>query len=190
MKKFDLPPPAKLVCGILYPETEWLQKALVDLQAAFGDIDFQSDPIDFTFTDYYFREMGSPLLRVFVAFARLIDPAQLSIVKVRTNTIEQKHARPGEGGRVLNLDPGTLNATAFILATSKNYAHRIYLSHGVFAQQELLFEKKGVQTLDWTYPDYRSARYHEVFLKLRNLYLEQLRSISPAKGELSDGSCV
>lgn len=176
MKKFDLPPPAKLVCGILYREPEWLQKALIDLKTEFGDIDFQSDTIDFTFTDYYFQEMGSPLFRVFVAFARLVDPAELSAAKVRTNTIEQKYAFPGEGGRVLNLDPGILNATAFILATSKNYAHRIYLNHGVFAQQELLFAKKGVQALDWTYPDYRSVEYRDILLKLRGIYLAQLRS--------------
>lgn len=187
MKKFDLPPPAKLVCGILYREPEWLQKALDDLQTEFGEIDFRSESIDFTFTDYYFLEMGSPLIRVFASFAGLIDPARLADTKTRTNAIEQKYARPGAGGRVLNLDPGLLNATAYILATSKNYAHRIYLGHGVFAQQELLFERKRVHTLEWTYPDYRSARYHEFFLSVRRLYLDQLKSRDVGGGNFQTG---
>ena len=46
---------------------------------------------------------------------------------------------------------------------------------GVFAQQELLFEKKRIQTLDWTYPDYRSYEYQNIFKKIRENYLKQTK---------------
>lgn len=177
LKKFEVPAPVKLVCGVLYGTAEWLQRALIDLPREFGDIDFRSESLEFIFTDYYHREMGQPLYRSFVSFHPLIDPMKLAEIKVFTNALEAEYSAAGRK-RVLNLDPGYLNATAYILATSKNYAHRIYLGNGVFAQQELLFERKRIRTLDWTYPDYRSVQYQAIFRGIRESYLEQLRSSS------------
>lgn len=177
MKKFDTPLPVKLTCGLLYNDEKWLHQGLIDLKTEFGEFDFESSPLQFSFTDYYFEEMGKPLFRVFVSFAKLIDPAELAVIKVLTNALEENYAISAGGKRVLNIDPGYLNATAFILATSKNYAHRIYLGRGVFAQQELLFEKKKVQTLDWTYPDYRSYEYQEMLRRIRGIYLQQVKNL-------------
>jgi hypothetical protein len=175
MKKFDTPLPVKLVCALLYKEESWCKQALIDLQTEFGDVDSESAQLEFHFTDYYFKEMGQPLYRYFVSFSRLIDPADLAVIKVWTNSLEQKFSHRAGGIRVLNIDPGYLNLTAFILATSKNYAHRIYLGKGVFAQQELLFEKRKIQTLDWTYPDYRSYEYQEILRKIRGIYASQIK---------------
>jgi hypothetical protein len=175
MKKFDTPLPVKLVCALLYKEETWCKQALTDLQTEFGEVDLESTPMEFRFTDYYFKEMGQPLLRYFVSFSRLIDPADLAVIKVWTNSLEQKYSQRAGGIRVLNIDPGYLTLTAFILATSKNYAHRIYLGKGVFAQQELLFEKRKIQTLDWTYPDYRSYEYQEILRKIRGIYAAQIK---------------
>ena len=175
MKKFDIPLPVKLVCGLLYKEEKWRNTALMDLQTEFGEVDLQSDPLEFHFTDYYFKEMGQPLFRTFISFSRLIDPADLAVIKVWTNSLEEKYATLAGAKRVLNIDPGYLNLTAFILATSKNYAHRIYLGKGVFAQQELLFERRKIQTLDWTYPDYRSYEYQEILKKIREKYAAQIK---------------
>lgn len=175
MKKFDNPVPVKLVCGLLYREEEWCDQGIVALQKEFGEIDFHSRSLEFHFTNYYFREMGEPLFRRFISFQRLIDPSQLADVKVWTNALEEKFARLSGKQRGLNIDPGYINLTAFILATSKNYAHRIYLGKGVFAQQELLFGRKRIQTLDWTYPDYRSYEYQEILKKIRDLYASQIK---------------
>jgi hypothetical protein len=120
--------------------------------------------------------MGQPLFRRFVSFENLVDPSLLADIKVDTNSLEEKYAKQG-GSRVINLDPGYLTAAAYILATSKNYAHRIYLGKGVFAQQELIFERKRMMTLEWTYPDYRSFEYQEIFRKIRRRYLDQLRDL-------------
>ena len=175
MKKFDDPVPVKLVCGLLYKQEKWSQQALLDLETEFGTIDYQSDPLEFHFTEYYFKEMGKPLFRRFVSFERLVDPAELAFIKVLTNSLEEKYAHLAGQNRVLNIDPGYLNLTAYILATSKNYAHRIYLGKGVFAQQELLFERKKIQTLDWTYPDYRSFEYQEILRRIREIYATHLK---------------
>jgi hypothetical protein len=178
MKKFDVPLPVKLICGLLFKDEKWSNQALIDLQTEFGEIDFQSNPLEFHFTDYYFKEMGEPLMRLFVSFSRLIDPADLATIKVWTNSLEEKYAHLDSAKRVLNIDPGYLNLTAYILATSKNYAHRIYLGNGVFAQQELLFERRRIQTLDWTYPDYRSYEYQEILKKIREIYANQIKTKS------------
>jgi hypothetical protein len=178
MRKFDIPPPVKLVCGLLYREESVLERGLADLSTEFGSIDFRSRPLPFHYTDYYFREMGEPLCRMFVSFTTLIDPSELCLIKLRTNALEERYARSSAAGRrVLNIDPGYLTPAAYILATSKNYSHRIYLGKGVFAQQELLFDRKRVHTLDWTYPDYRSYEYQEILRGIRQAYLHQLKSM-------------
>jgi hypothetical protein len=175
MKKFDKPPPVKLVCGVLYRDAKWLEPGISDLIERFGDPDFRSQPIKFTYTDYYYKEMGQPLYRVFLSFSSLIESDALADVKVFTNSLEEKYADQADSMRVLNIDPGYLTGASFILATSKNFAHRIYIGTGVFAQQELLFEKKRIQTLEWTYPDYRSYEYQEMLRKIRQAYLNQLK---------------
>src|SRR5437763_14145613 len=102
VKKFDVPPPAKLVCGILYGQELWLEKTLVDLRTEFGEIDFQSESLEFHFTDYYAKEMGRPLFRIFVGFTRLIDPSELPMIKILTNSLEEKYATSASGSRVVN----------------------------------------------------------------------------------------
>jgi hypothetical protein len=173
MGKLEEPLPARLVCGILYREEPHFEMILGELASEFGPSDFRSDPILFEYTNYYFSEMGRPLYRRFVSFERLMDCSQLSRVKVFTNSLEDRHAV--EGKRILNVDPGYLTAASYVLATSKNYAHRIYLGNGVFAQQELLFHKKRIQTLDWTYPDYRTFEYQEIFRRIHAMYMKQLK---------------
>src|SRR5215831_14198885 len=104
MKKFDIPPPAKLVCGLLYKEGRWLEEAITDLRHEFGASDFVSEVLPFHYTDYYFEEMGSPLFRVFISFEKLIDPANLSVIKILTNALEEKYAGGPDAKRVINID--------------------------------------------------------------------------------------
>ena len=177
MKKLESPLPVKLVCGLLYREEKWLYEGLGDLHSKIGETDFVSEALQFHYTSYYFGEMGQPLFRRFASFEELWDASQLAEIKVFTNSLEEKYAAAAGSGRVLNIDPGYVNPTAYILATSKNYSHRIYLGKGVFAQQELLFERKRIQTLDWTYPDYRSYEYQEIFRRIRETYLKQIKDL-------------
>jgi hypothetical protein len=151
-----------------------LEACFLDLCNRHGEMDFRSASLPFEYTDYYEEEMGRPLYRLFVSFQRLIRSEDLREIKLHAGELEAKYCT-SEGKRRLNLDPGYVTGPAFILATSKNYAHRIHLGNGVFAQQELLFEKKRVRTLDWTYPDYRAVEYQDVLQRIRRTYLQQLR---------------
>ena len=146
------------------------------LTRLYGEIDWESDPIPFDFTDYYEEEMGTGLLRKFVSFATLIDPGKLAEVKIRTNGLEQELAMDtgGQRRRRINLDPGYVDASRLVLATTKNVAHRICLGQGIYAEVTLTFRKKGCAYFDWTYPDYRSDRYTGLLCEIRRRYLDQV----------------
>ena len=74
------------------------------------------------------------------------------------------------GRRKVNIDPGLLNLSRFVLATSKDGSHRIPLADGVFAEVTLMYEKGGYRPLEWTYPDYRSGEYLRILGDIRKLY--------------------
>ncbi|HEK85125.1 MAG: DUF4416 family protein [Candidatus Saccharicenans sp.] len=168
--------PVKLICGLIYSRPEIWAKAIEILPLKFGPIDLESQAFPFNFTDYYEPEMGKDLKRSFLSFQRLIDPERLPEIKVMTNLLE-KEFQPffPELKRPINLDPGYLTSSALIMATTKDFSHRIPLNQGIYAHLELLFTKKGVKLLDWTYPDFRQSEYHIFFQKVREIYLSQLK---------------
>ena len=63
----------------------------------------------------------------------------------------------------MNLDPGCLSAGKVVLATTKNQQHRIYLGSGIYAEVALRYRDGRWQPWEWTYPDYRSPEYAQVF---------------------------
>lgn len=144
-----------------------------DLETEFGGIDYESRPIPFTFTDFYNQEMGPEIRRIFLAFKPLIDPSRLASIKLLTNELEQIFA--SAGNRNVNLDPGILSLSRFVLATTKNQAHRIPLAGGIYGEVTLLYRRKDFQHLPWTYPDYRTERYKAVLKEIREIYRENLK---------------
>ncbi|OGF59947.1 MAG: hypothetical protein A2Y62_07840 [Candidatus Fischerbacteria bacterium RBG_13_37_8] len=185
MAKTKTPPHDKLICGILYNIDTIHDLGLQKLQSAFGEIDAHLEPhIPFTFTTYYDSQMGGNLIRCFVSFTELVAPSRLAEIKITTNSLEKEinnsfskeNTTANEQQlRLINLDPGLLNPSRLILASAKNYAHRIYLNNGIYAELELLFEKKGAIVLPWTYPDYKTIEYQEFFLTVRKNLLMQLK---------------
>jgi hypothetical protein len=186
--------PVKLICGIITGDPPLYDRARGLLQDIHGPVDFESTFLEFDFTDYYEREMGAGLTRRFLSFERLIEPERLPAIKLATNGLEDmfrgaEPERPGAGSeagsgtvpagrgrRPVNLDPGYLTASALIMATTKDFSHRVPLASGIYAHLEFLFTKTGgVRTLDWTYPDMRRAPVHAFFLEVRKEYLQQLR---------------
>ena len=79
------------------------------------------------------------------------------------------------GNRKVNIDPGLLNLSRFILASSKDGPQRIPLSGGIFAEVTLVYERGGYRPLAWTYPDFRSPEYLRILGEIRKLYKAQLR---------------
>lgn len=169
---------------------------VTSLREAFGEIDFESEEMPFTFTDYYEAEMGSGIRRFFVSLAELWDPARLADVKLRTDELEARFVRgegagPGDAGagrrpvqdpelasarRSVNLDPGMLTLGRLILASTKDNAQRIPLRDGIYAEITLLYRKGNFEPLPWTYPDYRSEAYRAVLGEIRARYKAQLEA--------------
>ncbi len=80
-----------------------------------------------------------------------------------------------KGGRKVNIDPGYLAAAKFVLATGKDYSHRIYLRQGIYGDLTLIFKRGSFQPLSWTYPDYGSPPLLDLINLLRRKYLWQLK---------------
>jgi hypothetical protein len=179
-KHLSEPHPVKLIAGLIIAQDfdlEALKKTLVE---CFGPIDLESLFYPFKHTGYYNKEMGPGLIRSFLSFLRPVLPDRLAEIKLTTNRIEMREGR-SEGGRIfrlVNIDPGFLSLSNVILATTKNRAHRIYLSNGIYAEVTLIFSKRnGWQVLDWTYPDYRDPLALEFFRAVREKYYLQIKEM-------------
>jgi hypothetical protein len=122
--------------------------------------------------------MGENLLRKFVAFEPLLSPEALSGIKLTTNALELSlsGATVPDTPRRVNLDPGYLDATKLVLASTKNQAHRIYLAQGIYAEVTLLYHHGAFHPFLYTYADYRWPETHEFLRQMRSRYLEQLRT--------------
>lgn len=166
--------PEKLIVGILCSRREYVARLENRLTQQFGSIDFKSDPIPFTFTSYYDREMGSSIQRYFISFERLISPDQLADCKLRTNRLEEEFMEGGQ--RRVNLDPGLLSLGKLILASTKDNAQRIPLADGIYAEITLIFRRKEYTALPWTYRDYQSDTYQSILLAIRDRYKRQLQT--------------
>ncbi|NQT94042.1 MAG: DUF4416 family protein [Lentisphaerae bacterium] len=166
--------PAKsvlLICGIIAVDDRILAEAKSKLVAARGSIDLESEVFSFDSTAYYIEEMGRSLVRQFVSFKELIDPSSLADIKRFTNRLEEGLATHGENGpaRQANIDPGYITPAKLVLATTKDFSHRIYLREGIYAEVTLGFAKEGRRNLPWTYPDFASGRYDAFLLAVREV---------------------
>lgn len=153
---------------------EWAQERL---RALYGPINQVSLPFPFGQTKYYERTMGAELQRIIIAFDELVAPDFLSQCKLQTNALEDELSATGEftEQRPLNLDPGLLQLGKFLLATTKDQSHRIYLRDGIFAEVTLRFEADHFHPWPWTYASYREAHVLAFFEELRQLYYTKLR---------------
>ncbi len=167
------PLPVKYVVGVIVrPDAlENIEKAIEEL----GGCDLRSEVFSFDTTNYYEDEMGPSLIRFWISLKGLRDPGELASFKLRTNELEAKFLDKN-GKRRVNLDPGYITESNLILATTKNYSHRIYLSNGIYAEVTLIYKRKtGFEPLPWTYPDYRWKKALEFFKKVREKYREELK---------------
>jgi len=165
--------PVKLIVGMISNKVELFEKLKTILEKKFGKVDLESDIFPFDKTDYYEEEMGKDLKRKFLSFEKLIRPDRIAEIKIFTNKLEKRFSISDK--RQINLDPGYVTDSKLVLATTKNYYHRIYLKKGIFAEVTLYFRKGGFQYFDTTYPDYRTSEYISFFNKVREKYLEQIR---------------
>jgi len=171
------PQKVKLFFGLLFSEHKILLAAEKRLSHDYGEIDSRSPIAPFDKTHYYEREMGGGLLRQFISIAPLMDIGELPSVKIQTNILEKLFADP-HGNRRINIDPGYLVFSKVVLATTKDYNHRLHIGDNMYAEATLHYkgEDKSFAPWEWTYPDYRDKMAIDFFNNLRTLYKEQLRN--------------
>lgn len=174
------PKPAKLVISVFMRDKSFIEPVAGDLVDRFGTTDLLSAWFPFDYTDYYHEEMGEPLFRRVFSFTQLIEQNMLAGIKNFTNRIEEKYFQ--NGMRAVNIDPGYLLLERFVLATGKNYSHRIYIGGGIYADLTLIYQKGGYRKLPWTYPDYAAENMTMFLLKVRSKYAYDLKQTGPDSG--------
>jgi len=169
--------PVRLIVGMLSAYPGALAEAEAHLVDPLGPVDLRSDLFAHAFTEYYRDEMGHPLVRYFMSPERLIRPGDLAGIKCFTGDVERRVAEKGDWpvARPVNLDPGYIAPAKLVLASTKNHSHRIYLDGGIYGEVTLLYARNAWQTLEWTYPDYRTEAYHAFFTEVRERLLAQRR---------------
>jgi len=162
-----------MVCGIIASSHHDMGRAEDALEEAFSAIDCRSEETAFDQTSYYEWEMGRELIRKWVSFTELVPLDAIVDAKLTTNRLEKESARP-DGSRAVNLDPGYIVASRLVLATTKDYAHRVYLGKGIYAEVTLIYRAGEFHPLEWTYPDYRGHVALDFFTGVRTAYVAQL----------------
>ncbi|HTM52514.1 MAG TPA: DUF4416 family protein [Pirellulales bacterium] len=163
------PAPALFVLAAFSRYSEALAWARQRAEAQWGTIALDSPIFEFQETDYYEASMGTEIHKCFWAFERLIDQSSLPELKLATNQWELDYAREARHvePRPLNLDPGYVTAAKLVLASTKDHAHRVYLSQGIYAEVTLYYKNRQWQAREWTFPDYRRPEYHQFFSECR-----------------------
>jgi hypothetical protein len=172
------PKPVKLIIGILAADQTCLAAAVEAVRAKFGPLDLESPVWPFTQTEYYKEQAGASISRQFVTVEKLIDPGNLAEIKLTTNRIEQELSQQLalDLPRPVNLDPGTLEPSKLVLASTKNFSHRIYIGQNIYAELTLSFIKGSWQSYSYTFSDYKGPNYHPFLTKAREKLVSQLRA--------------
>ncbi|MFN2267111.1 MAG: DUF4416 family protein [Desulfonatronovibrio sp.] len=169
----QIPSPGKLILSILSSKWDIFWPGLLqELEQEFGKTDYISDEFLFTQTRYYDQELDTPIFRRILSFTNLIPLDGLADTKLFINSLEQRFVQNEK--RTFNLDPGIITLERLVLATGKNFTHRIYIGKGIWADLTLIFTKKDWKTLEWTFPDYASEDIKKHLRTIRNNYQQQL----------------
>ncbi len=167
------PNPAKLIIGLFMKDTELFEPVSRKLIEKFGNTDMISAWLPFDYTSYYEAEMGTPLFRRMLSFETLISQDSLAGIKRITNEIEKLYSEDEK--RKINIDPGYLLHERFVLATGKNYTHRIYIGQNIYADLTLIYQQGDFRTLPWTYPDYADEKMLNFLRLVRARYTTILK---------------
>ena len=170
---------ALLFVSTLYRNADVFNRAKEILQNNFGDVLFESTSLTWDYSSYYKDEIGWPLFRQIIFFKNIIDPGLFVDTKLKTNEIESAFSLNGK--RLINLDPGYLTLSKVVLASTKNYAHRIYLGKSIYGEVTLIFKNGTYSPHIFTYRDYQDTSHIDIFLNARALLKKMLLTTEATK---------
>lgn len=163
-------PPVIPFCAVMFCKEEMRDIAFDFLKKELGEAAKISNEVCFSAeTDYYDGEMGSKnIKKVYMVFKNPMKREYLADLKCKTNEFEQKNAKDGK--RQINLDPGYITKDKFVLASAKDFSHRIAIGKGIFAETTLNFSANDkIKRFSWTYNDYLIPKIQELLIFGRNL---------------------
>jgi len=163
----------KPICAVTFTENINLARVIQKLEEVLGPVEDKTEPFDFSFTNYYLDEMGTDLKKVFLSFRNLMMPGQLPKMKLETNKIEADWSIKGK--RQVNLDPGYITTSKLVLASTKNFAHRIFLSDCIYGDLQMQYRHNQFHVQAWTYPDYQTKSAMDFFHKVRQSFAQQVK---------------
>ena len=171
------PEPVKLIFGILGCNEQAINAAAEMIKGEFGKCDLESPIWPFNHTEYYTQETGKEILKKFITVEKLIMPDKLAAIKHKTNKMEKALAAAieCEVSRPVNIDPGYIEPSKLVLASTKNFSHRIYVGKKIWAEVTLIYSKGQWKSFDYTFPDHKEERYHGFFSQTREKLVQQLR---------------
>ncbi len=162
--------PSKVILflGIMFRDENERRSAIEEFSKRYGNVSASTEPLNFSyFSEYYDSEMGGEVKKSYLLFEELIDREQLSGIKSFTNELEKKYGT--DELRPINLDPGYLTRDKFVLASAKDFAHRIYIGDGIYAEVTLHFHQGKTKFFSWTYKDYLQETVENLLLEGRKL---------------------
>lgn len=169
---------SKIFFSVFSSDRNLIIDIIKNLSNIYGEIDMETDFLNFNQTSYYEKEFGKNLERKIFSIKGLINPLSAIDIKLEAMRIEEEFKR--DRNRTINIDPGYIELSHVILTTRKPYSHRIYIGKGIYADLTLIYKKgSGYTPLEWTYPDYASEEYRNFFNDIRKILKINL------KGELA-----
>lgn len=160
----------KLFLAAFAANEENLWRGIDLFKEKFGDPDVVSPSFPINETGYYAKEMGQHLIKNYLSWPQLIDPAELVAIKLAAMEWERELAGPL--GRMVNLDPGYIFEGGLVLSTAKYNGHRLHLGGGIWGELTLHFHKGIFNSFVWTYPDYQNPEIQNYLLQMRKNYIE------------------
>jgi hypothetical protein len=161
----------KLLAAVTLSRGIDLSVLRASIEAVFGELEDQTDVYDFKYTTYYQDEMGPELCKLFISFKELIHPGSLPELKIRAIEFEKEWSINNK--RQINLDPGYLNTAKVVIASAKDFAHRIFLADGIYGDLQLQYRHNRFWPQAWTFPDYQTELAFEFFTRVRERFADQ-----------------
>ncbi len=142
------------------------------LEKRFGRIEYETIEIPCTIAGFYKEEMGEPLFRRFFCFEKPVPRDFLVEAKKICHKIEPMFADHVDDFifRTVNIDPGIMTPDNIVMASHREYNHRLYLKDGVYAEIALIYARDHFARLPWTCADFYHDEAIDFFMRVRHSF--------------------
>lgn len=167
----QVPSKGLLFFGVLYRDDLFNSEFFAQkLESLYGKM-ISTTPKFNPLAGYYAKEMGDEarLKRTFFVSTETFPREFLLTTKLLSLDWEREWSQDHK--RMVNVDLGFLTAENFLLATTKNYSHRVFLGQNIFADLTYQCVEGSFQTLPWTYPDFKDQEKIDFFTWCRSYLL-------------------